>query len=387
MAFWLVMFLMSLIWQELFADPYPIYEANGTYYEVGVQIGQQASNRISKFINMNPDMDTMRSYINTTQGGREFAELIEYNQQYYSNYFEELRGLAHGSGLNYEDILLISFEYELDALMAMNNYSETHLIDSCSDLLIFNGNTFVGHGHNEDDWNGSLTTAYFTNITYKNNGKANNIFGFNFIPGILPSTSSPAISLTNSITLTINYLFPYVVTSYGRATAFICRSILESNNINEAINKITNYGGNVSVGASFNIGQYDEKNDKFELVNVENYMDKYSVLHIDNHNYTYHFNTYQRIEGIVQMEFIMPSSNNRMNRTIQMINDDFNGTLTEKEQIVEILGDTQNQQYPIWRTGYISTLITSLYDLENGKAYFYEQCDPKNCTPSITVEL
>ena len=32
------------------ADPYPIYEASGSYYEVGTQIGQQAAERISTFI-------------------------------------------------------------------------------------------------------------------------------------------------------------------------------------------------------------------------------------------------------------------------------------------------------------------------------------------------
>ena len=373
---------------SVLSDPYPIYEAYGTYYEVGKQIGQQAGQRISTYININPDTATMKSYINTIKGAQEFAELIEYNEQYYPQYFEELRGISDGSGIDYNDILLINFEYELDALMAMNNYSTSHLIDACSDLFVFNNDAFIGHGHNEDDWNGSLNTAYFTNITYKLQGnKENKIFGFNFIPGILPSTSSPGISLTNSITLTINYLFPAIVTSFGRATAFICRSILESNNLQQAIDKITNYGGNVSVGASFNIGQYDEKNNKFELLNVENYMNEYSVLYIDNGNFSYHFNSYQRIDGIEQMEFVMPSSNSRMNRTIEMINDDYNGTLTDKQEIVNILGDTENQQYPIWRNGYISTLITSLYDLQHGKAYFYEQCDPKNCTPSITISL
>ena len=73
----------------------------------------------------------------------------------------------------------------------------------------------------------------------------------------------------------------------------------------QAIDKIINYGGNVSVGASFNIGQYNNNDIKYTLVNVENYMDKSSVLYIYNGNYSYHFNSYQSW-NITQLQSVMP---------------------------------------------------------------------------------
>eukprot|EP01084_Bolivina_argentea_P213748 362935_1 len=379
-----------LVSKNCICDPYPIYHASGTYYEVGYQIGEQAKDRILHFIDIYPDMPTLRQYISTSNGNNEFSNLISYNHALYEYYFDELRGISDGSGANYTDILLINFEYELDALMQMSNFSIStrFAMDSCSDLYVFNEGIFVGHAHNEDDWNGSLSTAYFTNSTYyKDDVMFNHIFGFNFIPAILPGSSSPSVSLFNSLTYDINYLFPLTVTQYGKATSFVCRAVLESKNISDAINQIGVYGGNVSVGASFNMGHINKSKTKytFEMANVENYMDKYSVLYVNNQNYSYHFNAYLRLQNIAQNQ--SESSSNRYNRTLEMIKTDFNGTLTNKNEILQILGDQNNTQWPIYRTGYMTTLATSLYDLQNAKAYWYEQCNPKNCTPSIVIDL
>eukprot|EP01084_Bolivina_argentea_P109074 194951_1 len=377
-ALWIIV-LTSISANNVYSAPYPVYNAIGSYYEAGYQLGQQASDRIAKYIKMNPDTIRMKEYISTTNGAFEFNTLLSYNEPLYPHYFDELHGISDGSHINYTDILLINFEYELDALMRMNNYS-LYSVDSCSDILVYNDDTFIGWGHNEDDPRNGLTTGYFSNITYITNKTTLNIFGFYGVPGYY--SAEPAISITNNIYLTTNYLFPVHVTPYGKAAAFIMRSVLESLNLQDAISMICDYGGNVSVGCSFNVG-YKDKNNVIKVVNIENYMNECSVLNINNKNYSYHFNLYERL-NIDQYEDV--SSVHRRNRTIQIINND-NGTLTDMNQIIYILGDTQDQQYPIYRNGSVATLMTSLYDLKNGFAYFYEQCNPKHCNPSITLNL
>ena len=372
----------------LMGDGYPVFNADGTYYEVGYQIGTQARMLIQEFYNANMDFNTIKEYIKTKDGLKQYDDLMRYNYKLYADtYFEELRGIADGAQMSLQDILILNFEYELDAFMAMNNYTNNtsnnyyrYTPDSCSNLFI-NSDQFFGIAHNEDDWNISLNCAYYTNVTYRdsNNNIMNNIFGFNFIPGILTGTSSPAVSLSNSMTLDVNYLFPEIVQYDGKACVFICKDILNSPSMESAIKSISNAAG----GASFNIGYKKEH----KMANVELYLNKQNVLHINNHNYSYHFNEYLRIDNgnVVSWPLYYPSSESRLNRTIQIINDDYNGSLTTMDEMRYILGDTQNTEYPIYRTTYISTLMTSIFDIQSGNAYFFDKCNPKYCDPTFHV--
>eukprot|EP01084_Bolivina_argentea_P042422 78211_1 len=375
--------LFLLFATPIFGDIYPTYSASGTHYEVGYSIGKQASDRINNYISMNTDIITMKQYIQTKQGLNEFNNLLSYNQQLYPQYFDEIRGIANGSKIDYTDILLINFEKELDALMIANNYSNFY-IPSCSDMLVNNvsSSNFIGFGHNEDDSNISLSTAYFTNVTYIENNYTNTIYAFNCAPGLLIGGISPGISTSNKMVLSVNALSPINVTSKGRAIIFICRDVLNSKSIQEAINKIT--VGITAVGESFNIGNYENN----QIVNVELSLDKYSVKYVNHSQYDYHFNKYLRINI---SQYPSPSSDARMNRTVQIIDNNDGGELQNLNEITSILGDTQNQQYPIWRAPYsdrnIATLVTVTYDLQNRIAKWYEQCNPKSCKATKTLLL
>ena len=95
---------------------YPIYTVNGSHYDIGYQVGKLAASRINEYISNYPGIDQMRHYI-LTGGAVDFRDLVNYNMEVYPQYFQELQGYSEGSGAQYTDILLLTFESEIQQLM------------------------------------------------------------------------------------------------------------------------------------------------------------------------------------------------------------------------------------------------------------------------------
>ena len=105
----------------------------------------------------------------------------------------------------------------------------------------------------------------------------------------------------------------------------------------------------------------------------------------NNNLYGYHFNMYLRLNVA---QYPDNSSEARLNRTLELINE--NG-LDSKQDIITILGDTENEEYPIYRDSQppddCSTLATALFDYNNMKFNVYEKCNPKTCEPSFIIDI
>ena len=102
------------------SQTYPIYTVNGSHYDIGYKVGKLAASRINEYISNYPGIDEMRTYI-LTGGAVNFRDLVNYNMQVYPPYFAELQGYSEGSGAQFTDILLLTFESEIQQLMP--NYS------------------------------------------------------------------------------------------------------------------------------------------------------------------------------------------------------------------------------------------------------------------------
>ena len=182
----------------------------------------------------------------------------------------------------------------------MCTINDTVTFIGCSDMFACNtSSNFFGIGHNEDEWNGTLTTGYFVNATITN---GTSYFAFQY-PGYLAGN---ALSVNNySLVLTVNALFPNNVSvENSRGIYLIARNILDCNDLQCATNAITGQtkvstnkhnknGSPVSTyGASFNIGL---KQDGI-IVNAEISNFEYSFANCSN--YGFHFNNYVRILDI-----------------------------------------------------------------------------------------
>lgn len=281
-------------------------------------------------------------------------------------------------------------------MLACNANSNTNIINSGS-----SSSNFFGIGHNEDGWNGTYTTGYFVNATVTD---ASSYFAFQY-PGYLAGN---AFGINNySLALTVNSLFPLNVSiTNSRGIYFIARSILDCPDLQCVTNAITggtqhNHKQNKQTkknkkekekarssstpvstyGASFNVGLRQEK----VILNAEISNFEYNIENCSN--YGYHFNNYVRILDVAATDDI--SSDNRLDRTQELVGS--YGGINTQDNIVDILGDTQNSDYPIYRDSKApddaSTLATGVFDLVQGYFYIYEQCNPKECTPTKVVNF
>ena len=256
----------------------------------------------------------------------------------------------------------------------------------CSDILLNNA-SFKGFGHNEDGWNSTMNYGYYSH--YKiTNGTENEFFAFQY-----PGTTFPAYGVNiYGVSVSENAAFPTNVTIPARGIFFLLRAVIDAKSLSDAIDIINNYTRNgpvCSYGGSFSIGYMDNNNNKeINIANVEvsNYNVSFAYYGVDkDESYGYHFNEYLRLNVSQQND---ESSIHRLNRTKQLIEE--NG-LNTMQDIKNILGDTEDTQYPLYRTNSppdnAATLTTGIFDIENQALYVYEKCNPKLCQPTLTVSF
>eukprot|EP01083_Nonionella_stella_P076000 206886_1 len=378
------LFLSILI---VLSASYPIYKGTGSHYENGVAIGTSAKERIQKFVATYPPMQQLRFCL-LTGCSAQFRELVEFNQKIWPQYFEELSGIAEGAQVEEMDLQLLSFRLEI--LAVSNALSSNHQIKSdvlqCSDILL-NKQTYQGFGHNEDGWNGTLDTAYYSHY-HITNGSGNEFIAFEY-PG---SIVGHAFGFNQyGLALSMNAVFPQNVTIPARGAFFLSRALLDARNVSHAMDILYDYDEDSAVcsyGTSLNIG-YRQEDKQVVIANIEvsnhNISVQYYSQHEGNHAFGYHFNMYLR--GNVAQE-VDVSSLHRMNRTQEII---ANQGLNTMNDVRDVLGDTRDTQYPLYRDSNppddSSTLATAMFDMEEQIMYVFEQCNPKTCFPSRNISF
>ena len=249
-------------------------------------------------------------------------------------------------------------------------------------MLVYNEDEFIGFGHNEDGWNGTYNTGFFSNITIISN--TNNV---SFIVFQYPGSLLHAFGVnSNFVASSMNALFPTDVQLNGRGCYFLGRMMFDAKNIEDLIESYQNTSNGIisSYGVSLNIGM-KINNNQYRIVNIEISSTNISVLEINHTNpYAYHFNNYLRLNVSAKND---TSSAYRRQRTQYMIQHNFNNSIKNRDEIIQILGDTNNTEYPIYRESISpdteTTLNTIIYDLISQNVYLYEHCNPKICSPMI----
>jgi hypothetical protein len=89
-----------------------------------------------------------------------------------------------------------------------------------------------------------------------------------------------------------------------------------------------------------------------------------------------HFNEYIYLDTPQQPD---PSSEWRMKRYNEM-------KPVTKDTLIEFLGDTKYSEYPVYRTGNVSTLATAIYDFEQATVAIYTT-NPKDSDPVYVLPL
>ena len=378
---------------KLEAQSLPIVYAKGTYYEVGYCIGHTFSKRINDWFedSISP-IAFFRRFYDDPDGKMVVEQYLETTEKAFPEYIQEMRGMADGSGANFEDIFLANLLPEInychkDITNTIGKYpedtknKENKEIAGCTDVYV-NRTGLRILAHNEDGTPGSERYNFCAAVTIvdeKDGSKILEEFITYMYAGMVPGYSCNA---TKEFVITCNTLIPQARNHKGVPSAIVIRKLLSCKSIEDLSSavKCEPYGS--AYGYNLNIAEIQGTEMwSMEVVARETGTD-YLLHEIPMASDTglchyFHCNTYKHIttEELAMGE----GSIARGKRCEELPPPRVYGDVTN------ILGDTANSKYPIYRgedpTVYTAkTVCTALFNITERKLFAYLN-NPKQNKP------
>lgn len=282
------------------------------------------------------------------KGGQDaFTRLHRASCTAYPDYCDEINGLADGAGVPRQLTMVLSLKHELTFLARGNRSLE------CTDVLIHSKDTAVV-AHNEDGNALVESTGYFVNATFKGKGRGRTL-GTNFVAFQYPaSVLGHAFGYNeHGVVTSMNAVFPSEVNVNGVGCYFLSRSILDSQSTQNAVERarapVRAYGTSNNVGSAAS----------HDVVNIETSPDAIAVS--SPSPLAFHMNEYLHAKTAQHKD---PSSEHRLHRAEELAQ---NGGMADVQGALKVLSDTNDEQYPLYRTTTppddCSTLATAAFDL------------------------
>jgi len=338
-------------------------------YEIGSDwraLGGMAARRVRDYYRISPNVLQLRHIMQNKNVSLAFDRLVTWHSDAFPLYTQELRDMALGAGLEFQDLAVYSFKNELLAVYGAQTPDIQE--NECSDVLVHDVLTRL-HGHNEDgekelsNFSYLVKTDDFEAMTYPGT-LAGGAFAFN----------------RHGLVLTMNALSPKdAVTDPGCVGKYwLGRAVLDAESVQQAI-KVLNRSCH-AFGMSLNVGSTVTR----ELVNIEVAPGHgLSVQHIMEGSY-FHANKYLRL-NTSQDPHLSPSSAHRESRAKQLM------PATDRGDVLRILGDTEDVHWPIFRTmghgDYAVTLATAFFDYNNGTLDIWSGSNPMLTQPVMSRRL
>ena len=315
---------------------------SGAHYEFGAAIGSHFSERIHAAYDSYALLRDMRVYHATEAGRARYEALLALHEAEYPQYLQELRGMAAGAGRDFIDVFLLNMRGEYRGYL-----QERDEIRGCSDCSILTDEMAL-IGHNEDGAPAFREHLYFVQAQVLDRP------GFTACcyPGFLPGN---AFGFNDAgICYSVDNLIPRDI-RVGLGRQFLARSLLEAQSLDDAIARVTRPGR--ASGFSYTIGSVSER----RIIQVEAMPQESQVTEIRGLN----FHANHALEVRQRAQTVTPSSACRVARAEALISA---RTVTNAADILAILGDEADSEYPIYRTATgpdpNETYCTALFDLD-----------------------
>ncbi|OAE34761.1 hypothetical protein AXG93_2528s1270 [Marchantia polymorpha subsp. ruderalis] len=272
---------------------------------------------------------SLQPFANTKQGQHLVHLLSKTNSERYPEYWDELRGLADGSGVPFLSIILMNFRKEISPFLPDVRVSNiVGAPDQCSDILICSDELAV-MAHNEDGDASLRNHVYIVNATLEN--------GVSFFAytcaGELPSCCFGFNS--NGVAFTLDSVppAPEEVVPGGIGRNF--RVQIE----------------NLSAGHNYNIMDVNSR----KMFTTETASRGRASVREINRDAFYHANMYQHLSAVKQI--VHQSSVCRQKRVAEL-------PMNTLQEVLTILADDSNQDFPVYMQGpQLHTLCTAIFDM------------------------
>ncbi|CAF3316872.1 unnamed protein product [Rotaria socialis] len=398
----------------------PLYHVKGTHYECAYSIGVITCDRIRQRIADSMDeLSTLFAFIQTECGRQLHQEFIETIRLLFPWYWDEIRGLVDGSEVPLEQILVLNFLNE--TLTAQRLFEEKQKLDptnekfinetgekGCTTVLLNrkDTNTF-SLLHNEDHASALYLTGYLVEADIRSSEygdekrqSPNEKFIAYCYAGVTPGTAFGANK--HGFAFGLNGLYPKYVAHKRLPRQIINRALLSIENEQDLDNLLRLYP--VAFGFCINGAFFRQNN---YLLNYEigpnlnkdngNYLSKCFVVNDDQKenrkedegytvlNYFVHYNHYERLNEVIIEQKSLGSTHTRSKRGQEL------GQISTISDALDLLGDTKNEAYAIFRTleknRNACTLCTAHFNFQTLHLSIYESNPKTTHQPSIIYNL
>ncbi|XP_002731371.2 beta-alanyl-dopamine/carcinine hydrolase-like [Saccoglossus kowalevskii] len=382
----ILIILTLCVWQA-WSLSIPLIITKGTHYEVGHDVGASFKDRIQNFCNEFSILnDVLIPYYHMRKGRKAYDDLLNVANATFPQIVDEIQGLADGAELPFYKVFLLHIKSEIQLLLRKQFDPE------CTDIALNyvdqkTQRQWTIQAHNEDtdpiigkyayitdayiiDPTGKYPTERFTAYTYPGSVPGN-AFAFN----------------ADGMLFTMNAVFPKKVETDNIARYIANRMLLGCRSVSDVFSFLDKYGSASGFSLNFVDATTPLADQMLYNVEVGPGMKQYSNATVPLANnkadgHCYHFNMYKHFNI---SQFNDTSTQHRSARAAKLaVPADLTG-------IYNILGDTADPDYPIFRNGKkkdgAATVSTAIFDLVNGTLSIYLDNPKMSQGPVIVLQL
>lgn len=349
----------------------PVLFTRGSHYDIGYTIGRTFTDRIHQFYqNSTLVQQGLLPFYDCEAGRSVYASYLKNVTDAFPDYLKEIRGIADGCGMQFENIFLLNMAkevYNFHYNKVFNVSKGKGGIWGCTVGYINTPDTKI-LAHNEDCDPTVKNYGYIVQAHIEDQNSIENgcVFTAYSYPGALCGGN---YGFNNyGMAISCNGLYPNLAIEGATPRYFLNRALLRSKNFDDAISIAQNRGYGSAFGFCANMASL-ENPEKMCAMEVAPGMpeSRIALKYIEEQKDTskpchyFHINNYRLME-MDQFEF-MDSSIARTKKTVE-----FPDPKTW-DDLKQVLGDTSNSDYPIYRTPRPTddsqTVCTGVFDMLN----------------------
>lgn len=345
------------------ADPVIVYNLPPvlSLSDAGRLHGQYAAQQISAFF-ATPEVEKLLNFTHLEDGRAALWRLRDASTTASPSLAEELAGIAEGAGVDLDDIWAVNLISELEFL------ERTHG-DHCSDVLARDDASHeVWHGHTED-WSLDFRPLVYFVVYNAEPGADFRPVGGLVYPGQAPGF---AVAFTPTVWSTSNSLFPAGINESGLPIVAVARWALEAEDAREVAQRFDRAGQ--AFGMNTQVVSHEAGHAFAAYVESAGAANQACTIEMGS-NMT-HFNAYKCLKVDAK---VSASSEHR-----QAAADRFAAPRSPAD-VVAILGDTSDKDYPIYRANH--TMVATLFHSSSGRFWAWHGSNPATNEPDWTSTL
>lgn len=358
----------------------------GSYYEVGTKLGKKTESSVKKILNDFKSSELFKKideYTNTPEGAQVLKLFKETVLTYCRDYLEELKGVANGAGVDYNDLFLLNCESEFAAIFGdipdgSHGVQYASFYDGCTNISMTTDENKVYLAHTEDIGPVAKDLGIMLTVEIKGeNGSILENWTDYYIPGVI---SGGKFHFNRyGVMVGANNIYQKGLNKNGIPRRFMCRSLMDIQDPSQAVQILQRKPG-ISTAYCFHYVQQTGNDVVNTVIEVAGTSNGTMVAVYKPLEYYHHCNMFQHLKLECHPE---ESSIHRAAIISQYVN---RGQTRSKRDLLDAVSNRQDKKFPVYRNGkhpdYLATGATGIFDVsaKTMEVYtnFSEKSQPKH---------